>query len=138
MQLDVIGGALDSIQAVQDVATLGGTIVVRKVGGKVVKEVSKQAVKKLIKEKIKEYVKDKLKGVVTDAIKDLLDDPLNAQKACRALAECEAARGVSGKSVWLNAVGNEVRKCEWNANGWAWKVYGWRYTLPKWAGGWDW
>jgi len=138
MDLDVLGQVLDSFQAIQDIATLGGTVVVRKVGDKVVKEVSKEAVKKLIKEKIKEYVKDKLKGVITDAIKELLDDPLNPEKACRALAECEASRGVFGKSTYENAVGNEIRKCEWGPGGYAWKVYGLRYTLPRWAGGWDW
>ncbi len=132
-EYDVISEGISNIEAIYNIATIGGFKLVTQ-GGKALtkKEIAAQLAK-WAAPKIAEAL-----GVPTDKIgyaKKLLSDILDPQKACFALAECEATVNKRG-GIWerRNAVGRAIRSCAWDTKGVNWYKSGWLVNLQNWLG----
>jgi RHS repeat-associated protein len=136
--LDTVGTITDLVGVMGDIASLGGTVITRKVGEKIVREVSIKALKKVVEDKLKSMAKD---IVVGDVVKDLLGDVLNPQAACLAYAKCQVLKNGRTKPETLEfglVPGRVNNRCSYSFSGnqvtVQWQKVGWNNVLAEWFG----
>lgn len=136
--LDIAGTINDLVGAMGDIASLGGTVITRKVGEKIVREVSLKALKKVAEEKIKSMAKD---AVLKDLAQELLGDVLNPAAACMAYAKCQVLKNGRRQPETLEyglLPGRVNRRCSYTFNGPQVSVVydkiGWNNIIAGWLG----
>jgi hypothetical protein len=110
VRLDEAITGVGHVVSVVDVATAGGSKIVREGGKKVAKKVGKA-----------------VKG-----LKKVFKSPLDA---CHALGECYLKQGaISGGFYFQNALGNDISACTWTEKASVYTRYGWSHVvgIKKW------